>query len=404
MKKLLDRFLQYVEFDTQSDEGSDTVPSTHKQVEFARMLSMELKSLGLLNISLDENGFLMAGLPSNSSTKQPVIGLIAHMDTSPDFTAENIKPRIHENYDGKDLRLNENTVLSPREFPELKNYTGQTLITTDGNTLLGADDKAGIAIILTALEYLLENQEIKHGEIRIAFTPDEEIGRGADHFDVKKFGADFAYTMDGGEIGELEYESFNAALATVKISGRNVHPGTAKGKMINSLHLIQELNARLPENERPEKTEDYEGFFHLIDMKGTVEKSEMRYLVRDHSRDKFKWRKNLLHEAARFIQEKYPGCTVDLNIRDQYYNMKEKIVPVFHIVDRARIAMLNAGVQPIIKPIRGGTDGSRLSFMGLPTPNIFTGGHNFHGRYEYIPLQSMVKAVEVVIGILRAEK
>jgi len=400
-EKLLNRFIKYVKFDTQSDEFSESVPSTSGQLDFAKALAEELKITGLSDVSLDKRGYLMATLPSNIKKESPVVGFIAHMDTSPDMTGNNVNPQIIYNYDGNDLVLNraEDIVLSPSTFPELLNYKGQTLITTDGTTLLGADDKAGIAEIITAMEYLVANPEIKHGDIRIGFTPDEEIGRGADHFDVQKFNADFAFTLDGGEIGELEYENFNAALAVVSFNGRNVHPGTAKSKMINSQQLAMDFHNRLPENEKPEYTEGYEGFYHLIDSKGSVEKSELRYLIRDHSHSEFEYRKKTMRELAARINKNFPDNPVHLDIKDQYYNMKSKIEPVYHIIELAEKAMLNLGIKPNKKPIRGGTDGSRLSYMGLPCPNLFTGGHNFHGKYEFISLESMEKAVRVILEI-----
>ena len=402
MKTVTERFLRYAKIDTQSDEHSVTVPSTKKQLVLAKMLVKELKECGLKDASVDHNGYVMASMPANTDKKRPVIGWIAHMDTSPDFTAGHVRPQIHKNYDGKEIILNkkENITLSPTDFPELLDYVGQDLITTDGATLLGADDKAGIAEIMTALCYLREHPKIKHGLLKVAFTPDEEIGRGADHFDVKKFGADFAYTVDGGRLGELEYENFNAALATVTLTGRNVHPGTAKDKMINSMHLAMEFNALLPPSERPEHTEGYEGFYHLIDIQGAVEQTTMRYLVRDHDRSRFEQRKKFLKECASLIRIKYGSNSIRLDVRDQYYNMKEKIEPVKYIIDLAREAMVQCGVTPIVKPIRGGTDGARLSYMGLPTPNLFTGGHNFHGRFEFIPISSMEKAVNVILRII----
>ena len=400
-ESVVDRFLRYVKIDTQSDEHSSTVPSTKKQLKLANMLAEELRELGLDDAEVDDNGYVMATLPANNGGKGPVIGWIAHMDTSPDFTAEQVKPQIHRNYDGGEIVLNrkENLVLSPADFPELLDYRGQDLITTDGTTLLGADDKAGVAEIMTALAWLQDHPEIKHGTLRVAFTPDEEIGRGADHFDVKKFGAAFAYTVDGGGLGELEFENFNAALATLTFAGRNVHPGTAKDKMINSMQVAMEYNALLPPAERPEHTEGYEGFFHLIDISGEVEKTVMRYLVRDHDRKKFEDRKKLLEEAAALLRMKYGKDTVKVELKDQYYNMREQIEPVHYVVDLAEEAMKECGVTPVVKPIRGGTDGARLSYMGLPTPNLFTGGHNFHGRYEFIPIPSMEKAVEVIVLI-----
>jgi len=402
-ESVVDRFLRYVKIDTQSDEHSSTVPSTAKQLTLADMLAEELRELGLDDAEVDGNGYVMATLPANNGGKGPVIGWIAHMDTSPDFTAEKVKPQIHRHYDGGEIVLNaeQKIVLSPADFPELLAYVGQDLITTDGTTLLGADDKAGVAEIMTALAWLQEHPALRHGTLRVAFTPDEEIGRGADHFDVKKFGAAFAYTVDGGGLGELEYENFNAALATVTCTGRNVHPGTAKDKMINAMQVAMEYNALLPPAERPEHTEGYEGFFHLIDIRGEVEKTVMRYLVRDHDRKRFEERKKFLREAAALLRLKYGKTAVKVQLRDQYYNMREKIEPVRYVVDLAREAMEACGVEPKVKPIRGGTDGARLSYMGLPTPNLFTGGHNFHGRYEFIPIPSMEKAVEVITRITR---
>lgn len=403
MIDVVKKFLDYVKIDTQSDENSQSCPSTEKQFVLAKLLVKQIEELGLQEISLNRNGYVMATLPANSDKEMPVIGFIAHMDTSPDMSGENVNPRIVENYDGKEIVLNEkeNIILSPNDFAELKNYVGQTLITTDGTTLLGADDKAGIAEIMSAIKYLSEHPEIKHGTVKVGFTPDEEIGRGADLFDVKKFGADFAYTLDGGEIGELEYENFNAALATITVSGRNVHPGTAKDKMINSIHLAKELDSLLPVLQRPECTEKYEGFYHLIDFKGDIEKTVFRYIIRDHDRDKFEEKKQLLSKSVDLLNLKYGNKRFTLEMNDQYYNMKEKIEPVLHIIELAKKAMIEAGIEPKIKPIRGGTDGARLSYMGLPTPNIFTGGHNYHGRYEYIPIESMQKAVEVIVKIVQ---
>ena len=403
MTEVVQKFLRYVAVDTQSEENSLTCPSTKKQLVLAKILVRELEKLGLKNVTLDEKGYVMATFPANSNKNVPVVGFIAHMDTSPDMTGENVKAQIVDNYNGGDILLNskKKIILSPIDFPELKNYTGQSIITTNGTTLLGADDKAGIAEIITAMEYLSKHPEIPHGTIKIAFTPDEEIGRGADHFDVERFGADFAYTLDGGEIGELEYENFNAALATITISGRNVHPGTAKDKMINSIHLAKELDSILPVSQRPEHTEKQEGFFHLIDFKGEVEKTVFRYIIRDHDRSKFKEKKHLLAKSVDLLNLKHSGNRFKLEMKDQYYNMKEKIEPVLHIIETAKKAMKEVGVNPEIKPIRGGTDGARLSYMGLPTPNIFTGGHNFHGRYEYIPVESMQKAVDVIVKIVQ---
>lgn len=400
---IVDRFLQYVKFDTQSDELTNMTPSTPGQMIFAQHLENELKEMGLSNISLDENGYLMATLPGNiSGRKVPTVGFIAHLDTSPDMSGHHVSPRIVENYDGSSITLNteKGIVLSPDEFPELLNYVGQTLIVTDGNTLLGADDKAGIAEIITAVDYLIKHPEIKHGDIRIAFNPDEEIGKGAHKFDVERFGADWAYTMDGGEIGELEYENFNAAVARVTFKGRNVHPGSAKHKMINSIRIANQFAIMLPRWETPEHTEGYEGFYHLISIEGTVEETVLTYIIRDHDRDRFERRKKELEHLARKINHEFPDC-VTLEIKDQYYNMREKIEPVMHIISVAEQAMRNAGVTPKVVPIRGGTDGAQLSFKGLPCPNIFAGGLNFHGRYEYVPVESMRKASEVIVEIAR---
>lgn len=400
--KLVDRFLQYVKFDTQSDELTNLTPSTPGQMIFARHLKEELESLGLSEISLDENGYLMATLPGNVDHAAPTIGFIAHLDTSPDMSGRHVSPRIVEKYDGGDIVLNESTgvVLSPADFPELKNYVGQDLIVTDGNTLLGADDKAGIAEIISAVEYLKEHPEIKHGKIRIAFNPDEEIGRGAHKFDVGRFGADFAYTMDGGEVGELEYENFNAAVARVTFKGRNVHPGYALHKMVNSMRIANQFIIMLPRWETPEHTEGYEGFYHLVGMEGSVENTVLTYIIRDHDRDRFERRKKELEHLARKINHEFPGCCT-LEITDQYYNMREKIEPVMYIIDIAREAMEAVGVEPKVQPIRGGTDGAQLSFKGLPCPNIFAGGLNFHGRYEFVPIPSMQKARDVIVEICR---
>jgi len=404
MEKVLERFISYARVDTRSDENSASCPSTKKQLDLARMLEKEMKAMGLGEVRLDANGYLMASLPSNVPGPLPVLGLIAHMDTSPDMSGRNVRPVLTQNYDGKDIVLNrkKNIILSPGEFPALMKYRGEDLVTGDGSTLLGADDKAGIAEILTAVEFFLQNPDVKHGKVRIGFTPDEEIGRGADRFDVAAFGADFAFTVDGGEEGELEYENFNAALAVIEISGRSIHPGAAKEQMINSIHLAREFDSMLPAQERPEHTSGYEGFFHLIDIEGDVEKTKARYLVRDHDPEKFEEKKRLLRNIAAFMNKKYGKKRVKVLINDQYYNMKEKISDHFHIVKLAERAMKEAGVEPLIRPIRGGTDGARLSYMGLPCPNIFTGGHNFHGRYEYIPVSSMNKAVKTIINIIKA--
>ena len=399
---LIDRFLEYVKFDTQSDELTNLTPSTPGQMVFARHLLEELKAMGLTEITLDDNGYLMATLPSNIDKDVPTVGFIAHLDTSPDMSGRHVSPRIVENYDGGDILLNKSTdtVLSPVDFPELLAYKGQDLIVTDGNTLLGADDKAGIAEIISAVAYLKEHPEIKHGKIRIAFNPDEEIGRGAHKFDVKAFGADFAYTMDGGEVGELEYENFNAATARVTFKGRNVHPGYAKHKMINSMRIANQFVIMLPRWETPEHTEGYEGFYHLVGMEGSVEKTVLTYIIRDHDRDRFERRKKELEHLARKINHEFPGCC-ELEITDSYYNMREKIEPVMYIIDIARKAMEDAGVTPKVQPIRGGTDGAQLSFKGLPCPNIFAGGLNFHGRYEFVPIPSMEKAMATIVEICR---
>ncbi|MCF6460146.1 peptidase T [Clostridium sp. Cult3] len=401
MSKVLNRFLKYVKYETTSDEYSTTTPSTKNQLKFAKVLGKELEELGLKDVSVNDKGYIMATLPSNIEKKIPTIGFIAHMDTSPDMSGKDISPNIIEDYDGKDIVLNEekDIILSVDDFPEIKNYVGKTIITTDGTTLLGADDKAGIAEIITAIEYLIENPNIPHGTIKIAFTPDEEIGRGADHFDVDKFDADFAYTVDGGPIGELEYENFNAATANISIQGSNIHPGTAKGKMVNSILIGMELHSMLPINERPEYTEGYEGFYLLDDFVGNVEETKMSYIIRDHDMGKFNKKKKALEKIVEFLNYKYTN-KIELKIEDSYYNMKEKIVPVMEIVDIAKRAMEAVNIEPIISPIRGGTDGARLSYMGLPCPNIFTGGHNYHGKYEYIPVPSMEKAVEVILKII----
>ena len=399
---VVDRFLQYVKFDTQSDELTNLTPSTPGQMIFAQHLEKDLKELGLSDISLDSNGYLMATLPSNCDKQVPTVGFIAHLDTSPDMSGHHVSPRIIEKYEGGDITLNadKKIVLSPSQFPELEDYKGQALIVTDGNTLLGADDKAGIAEIIAAVECLKSHPEIKHGDIRIAFNPDEEIGQGAHKFDVQKFGADWAYTMDGGAIGELEYENFNAAVAKVTFSGRNVHPGYAKHKMINSIRIANQYAIMLPRWETPEHTEGYEGFYHLVGIEGNVEKTVLTYIIRDHDRDRFERRKKELEHLARKINNEFPGCA-EIEIKDQYYNMLEKIKPVMHIVDIAKEAMERAGVVPKVQPIRGGTDGAQLSFKGLPCPNIFAGGLNFHGRYEFIPIPSMEKATDTIIEICK---
>lgn len=398
---VIDRFLKYVTFDTQSDENTGVTPSTAKQMVFAKYLQQELQELGLEEISLDENGYLFATLPANIDRPVPVIGFIAHMDTSPDMSGENVNPRIVENYDGTDIVLcnKENIVLSPSQFPELLDHKGEDLIVTDGHTLLGADDKAGIAEIVSAVAYLKEHPEIKHGKIRIGFNPDEEIGLGAHKFDVQKFGAKWAYTMDGGEVGELEFENFNAAAAKIVIKGRNVHPGYAKNKMINSMLVANEFMSMLPADETPATTEGYEGFYHLVGMKGEVEQSELSYIIRDHDREKFESRKAFVADCANKINAKYGSEIVAVELKDQYYNMRQEVEPLMHIIDIAFGAMKEAGVEPKVKAIRGGTDGAQLSFKGLPCPNIFAGGLNFHGRYEFVPVQSIEKAVKVIVKI-----
>lgn len=403
MSFLIEKFLEYVKVDTTSNANSASCPSTEIQFDLANIIVKDLELLGLKDISLDENGYIMATLPSNCNENIPTIGFIAHIDTAPSFNGTSVNPRIIENYSGEDIVLNskDNIIMSLKDFPELSSYAGQNLIVTDGTTLLGADDKAGIVEILTAIKYLNEHPEIKHGTIKIGFTPDEEIGRGANHFDVEKFCAEFAYTVDGGELGELEYENFNAASVKVKITGRNIHPGSSKNKMINSILIGMELNSLLPVDQRPEYTEHYEGFFLLTDIKGDVEHTEMEYIIRDHSMEKFNTKKNLMTSSIEFLENKYPDARIKIEIKDSYYNMKEKIEPVYHIIELAKKSMEDVGVVPKIKPIRGGTDGARLSFKGLPCPNIFTGGHNFHGKFEYISVQSMEKAVQVIVKIIQ---
>lgn len=400
MQHLIDRFIGYITIDTQSDPNSDTTPSTPKQWNLANKLVADLKAIGMQEVGIDGNAYVMATLPSNTDKEVPTIGFISHFDTSPDFTAENVRPQIIKNYDGGDILLNKelDIVLSPQYFDDLLQYKGNTLITTDGTTLLGADDKAGITEIVTAMEYLIQHPEIKHGKIRVGFTPDEEIGRGAHKFDVAAFGADWAYTMDGSQIGELEYENFNAASAKVRISGKSVHPGYAKGKMVNAILIAQELIAGLPPHEVPQKTSGREGFFHIHYINGDIELAELELIIRDHDLLKFNERKQLLQQIVKKLNIQY-NDSVSLDIHDQYFNMREKIEPVMHIVDIAKEAMESLGIVPIIKPIRGGTDGSQLSFMGLPCPNIFAGGHNFHGKYEYVPVESMQQAVNVIVKI-----
>ncbi|KAB2337268.1 peptidase T [Cytobacillus depressus] len=402
-KEIIERFTTYVKIDTQSNEANETCPSTQGQLTLANLLVDELKAIGMEEVSIDENGYVMATLPANTNKNVPTIGFLAHLDTATDFTGANVKPQIHENYDGNEISLNKDLhiVLSPSDFPSLSLYKGHTLITTDGTTLLGADNKAGIAEIMTAMAYLINHPEIKHGKIRVAFTPDEEIGRGPHKFDVAAFNAKYAYTMDGGPLGELEYESFNAAAAKITVKGNNIHPGTAKGKMVNSAKIAMELNAKLPADEAPELTEGYEGFYHLLSVNGDVEETKLSYIIRDFDKEKFNARKNNLQEIVNELQNKYGSKNIILEMNDQYYNMKEKIEPVKEIVDIAHKAMEMLDISPIIKPIRGGTDGSQLSYMGLPTPNIFTGGENYHGKYEYISVDNMEKAVSVIVNIVK---
>ena len=401
MEKIQDRFLRYVAVDTQSNEESETQPSAEKELDLLRMLRDELAALGA-EVSLDEWGYVMAKIPSNIDKKVPTIGFIAHVDTSPDAPGANIKPQIIENYDGSDILLKgvPGMALKTADFPEILAHKGETVITTDGTTLLGADDKAGVAEIMYAVQYMVEHPEFKHGEIRVGFTPDEEIGRGVVKFDVKKFDADFGYTMDGGEVGELEYENFNAASASIHIQGRNVHPGYARGKMINALRIVQEFDALLPVEQRPELTEGYEGFFHLIGIKGSVEEASISYIIRDHDRSKFEAKKEMIVKCADFINTKYGAGTATPAVRDQYYNMREQVEPHYHVVEKAVKAMEMAGVKPHIQPIRGGTDGANLSFKGLPCPNIFAGGLNFHGKYEFVTVENMQKACDVILNII----
>ncbi len=398
---IIERFINYVTIDTASDPNNSDFPSTTKQWDLAKVLEAELIAIGMQDVELDENCYIMATLPSNINYDVPTIGFIAHIDTSPDFTGANVKPQIIEHYDGKDIVLNkeQNIILSPDYFDDLLQYKGQTLITTDGTTLLGADDKAGVTEIVSAMEYLIQHPEIKHGKIRVCFTPDEEVGKGAHLFDVEKFAAQWAYTMDGSQIGELEYENFNAASAKITITGKIVHPGYAKGKMINSILIANEFIAAVPSEEVPEKTANYEGFFHLHDINGDVEKTVLEYIIRDHDIRLFEKRKNLMQKIANDFNKRLQQKAISVEIKDQYFNMKEKVTPVMHIVDIVEEVMHEIGIQPLIKPIRGGTDGSQLSYKGLPCPNIFAGGHNFHGRFEYVPVESMIKATEVIIGI-----
>lgn len=405
MQHIIDRFISYVTIDTESDPNSKTTPSTEKQWNLANKLVEELKTIGLTDVTIDDKAYIMATLPSNVDHEVPTIGFVSHFDTSPDFSGANVKPQIVENYDGKDIVLNaeKNIILSPNYFKDLLQYKGQTIITTDGTTLLGADDKAGITEIVSAMEYLIQHPEIKHGKIRIGFTPDEEIGRGAHHFDVEKFGAQWAYTMDGSQIGELEYENFNAAGAKITFKGKSVHPGYAKGKMINSMLIANDFINELPKGETPQETKGYEGFFHVHHLTGSIEETVLELIIRDHNKSKFEKRKDLIGKIAKKINKKFAKQfgedIVTTEIRDQYYNMKEKVLPVKHIVDIAEKAMRELNIKPIIKPIRGGTDGSQLSYMGLPCPNIFAGGHNFHGKYEYVPAESIQKATDVIVKI-----
>ncbi len=402
MEKVVERFLRYAKIDTQSDDDSKSSPSTEKQFNLAKLLVEELKEIGVSNVELDEYCNVWAELPSNTNKEIPIIGFLAHMDTATDFTGTNVKPQIVKNYDGKDIVLNKEKeiVLKTNDFPDILKYIGQDIITTDGTTLLGADDKAGVAEIMTAVEYLVNNPQIKHGNIKIAFTPDEEVGRGTDNFDIKKFGADFAYTVDGSKKGELEYETFNAAEAKITIKGNNIHPGSSKNKMINSMRIAFELNNMLPTDQKPEYTEGYEGFFHLLNISGDVENTTMKYIIRDHDKTKFENKKALIEKVIEFLNKKYLPNTVNLELKDQYYNMKSKIEPVFHIVETAKQAMEELDIEPIIHPIRGGTDGAMLSYKGIPTPNLFTGGHNFHGKFEYIPIPSMIDSVKVILKII----
>ena len=402
MVDLKDRFLKYVSFDTQSDEMSETFPSTEKQKVLLQYLVEEMKSLGLTEVEMDEHSYAMGTIPATPGYEgRPAIGFIAHVDTSPDMSGANIKPQIIENYDGKDIRLNENLMMTVKDFPELSAFKGHTLITTDGTTLLGADDKAGVAEIMTAAEYLMAHPEIKHGKIRIGFTPDEEVGRGVDYFNVEKFGAKFAYTIDGGFEGELEYENFNAASAKVAIQGRNVHPGYAKDKMINALQVAAEVNSLLPAWERPEHTDGYEGFYHLVGLSGSVENAEISYIIRDHIREKFEAKKQFMMKVVELLTQKYGEGVLTLTLKDQYYNMREMVEPHPEVIDKAFKAMEQAGVTPIVRPIRGGTDGARLSYMGLPCPNLFTGGMNFHGKFEYCSLDTMRRAQQTILNLIQ---
>lgn len=399
MEKAVERFIRYAREYTTSDSKSETFPSTSRQIDFMKKLETELNEIGLQEVELDDYGYLMATIPANGVENVPVVGFIAHVDTSPDFSGENVKPQIIENYDGQPVKLKNDVTIDPTEFQELTQYKGQSVITADGTTLLGADDKAGVAEIVTAAEILLNDKSIKHGKIRLGFTPDEEIGKGTDHFDVKKFGADYAYTLDGGEIGELEFENFNAAVATIKIKGQSVHPGFAKNKMINASLVANKIASMLPAQQRPEHTEGYEGFFHLLSMNGNVDKAELEYIIRDHNFEKFEAKKDLLKEIVALVNTELGKELVELELKDQYYNMRQKVEPVMYVVDIAEEAMKKAGVTPIVKAIRGGTDGARLSYEGLPCPNVFAGGHNFHGPFEFVPIPSILKAVKVILNI-----
>ncbi len=400
MEKVVARFIKYAKEYTTSDPESKTYPSTNRQIVFMKKLVDELNEIGLSEVEMDKYGYVTATIPANGVESSKVVGFVAHVDTSPDFAGENVKPQIIENYDGKPVQLKNGVTIDPKEFPEILNYIGQSIITADGTTLLGADDKAGVAEIITAAEIILNSKNIKHGKIRLAFTPDEEIGKGTDHFDVKEFGADFAYTLDGGEIGELEFENFNAAGAKIKIHGRSVHPGAAKNKMINALLVAHKLIAMLPPTQRPEHTTEYEGFFHLLSLNGNVENAELQYLIRDHDFNKFEEKKKLLREVVQLINLEFGKNLVEMELIDQYYNMLQKIKPVMYVVDIAKKAMEQAGVEPKIRAIRGGTDGARLSYDGLPCPNVFAGGHNFHGPFEFVPIPSMLKSVEVILNIV----
>lgn len=399
---LIERLTRYAKIDTQSNASSTTCPSTEGQWDLLHVLEKELAEIGLEEITLDENGYLFASLPSNTDKEIPTIGFLAHVDTATDYTGKNVNPHAIDNYDGSDIQLNENTVMTVKDFPELSNYVGHTLLTTDGTTLLGADDKAGIAIIMTAMEYFIQNPEVKHGKVRVAFTPDEEIGRGPHKFDVEKFAAKFAYTMDGGPLGELQFESFNAAGAKVITNGTSVHPGSAKGKMVNSITIATKFQSHMPVDEVPEKTEGYEGFIHLMNFNGDVEKTELSYIIRDHDRVKFEAKKQLFLDTAEKIKAEYGTGAISVELNDQYYNMGEKISPVMEIVDVAKEVMISLNIDPLIIPVRGGTDGSQLSYMGMPTPNVFTGGENYHGKYEYISVDVMEKSTEVLKGIIQS--